>query len=231
MKDIDNRESYEIEELEERNTTLEARESLIQNHKKWPTELWTKVIERAIEDAAHAKGLRDSNKKLSFDAQENESSALSFLFDPKHKIPFDDYVVEITCPKCKHVWHKPMSEASASKSKCKCKYKISTKYIDSKITNKIVKKEISLEELVSLWGVDDIEGFRDGCWRRIEEQSKQKGKKYKKNITEHLNSKEIDEADNHIKNITTKIKNYLETLSIEELKLMEENIEKLLRSI
>ena len=53
--------------------------------------------------------------------------------------------------------------------------------------NKLVQISfVSLEELVSMWGVEDMEGFRDGCWERIKEiasrQTKVKKKKTKDRV-------------------------------------------------
>lgn len=175
MKNIDKRECYDDEELEERNATIESRQALFNSYKKWPTDLWLKVIQRAMDDAALAKAARDNDKVISSEMAEDEDSALSFLFNKDHKIPFDDYEVEIICPKCNIRWNAKMSTVSAVPSICTaCKYKISTKYIEYRIANKKVKIEISLEELLSLFGIQNIEKFRDGCWKRIEELSLRK---------------------------------------------------------
>lgn len=184
MKDIDKRECYSLEESEERSATIESRQELSESYKKWTTDLWMKVIQRAIEDAALAKSARDCDEEVLGEMAEWEDSALNFLFNNDHKIPFDDYKVQIICPKCKHSWTDAMSIVSAEPSICtECRYKISTKYIEYRITNEEVKSEISLAELISLWGVNDIEGFRDGCWDRIEELS-QRRKPKKKQVEE-----------------------------------------------
>lgn len=177
MKNIDKRESYLKEEIEERNSTISSRQSLSKEYKKWPTELWMKVIQRAIEDAALAKENRDKDKKISEEMKENEDSALSFLFNDDHRIPFDDFVIEIKCPRCNQKWKDTISKASEKNSVCSnCKYVINIKYIEYRITNEYITKSISLAELIEFWGVHDIEGFRDGCWNRIEELSRQKTK-------------------------------------------------------
>ena len=183
MKDIDKRECYLEEELEERSVTIESRQELSESYKKWTTDLWMKVIQRAIEDAALAKSARDNDEEISEEMNKWEDSALSFLFNNDHKIPFDDYLVEIICPKCGNAWTNAMSVVSAEPSICSgCKYKISTKYIEYRITNEEVVSEISLAELISLWGIEDIEGFRDGCWDRIEELSLRKKPKKKEKL-------------------------------------------------
>jgi len=178
MKEIDIRENYSKEIEEEREASFSARQSISNEFKKWPTDLWMKVIQRAIEDAAFAKSLRDSGKELSQEIIEWEESSLSFLFDPNHRIPFDDYLVEIACPKCEATWTNPMSVVSAEISICeKCKYKISTKYIEYRIIDEQVTREISLEELVSLWGVENMTMFRAGCRKRIDSLALKKSPK------------------------------------------------------
>jgi hypothetical protein len=175
MKEIDIRETYDEEIREEREAVFSARQSISNDFKKWPTDLWMKVIQRAIEDAAFAKSLRDSGEELTDEVLDWEDSAIEFLFNDNHKIPFDDYVVEISCPRCGFEWSNQMSVVAAETSICsKCKYKINTKYIEYRIKKEQILKEISLEELVSLWGVNDIDRFREGCRKRIDELSKKK---------------------------------------------------------
>ena len=210
MKDIDKRECYDEEESEEHYVTIESRQALSNTYKKWPTDLWMKVIQRAIEDAALAKSARDNDEVLSSEMAEDEDSALSFLFNNDHKVPFDDYEVEIICPKCSQRWNATMSIVSAEPSICSgCKYKISTKYIEYRITEKKVTAEISLEELISLWGVENIEAFRDGCWNRIEELSVRKKPKKKqesktiddltKEIEKHKSNNDFDKMSKSVK--------------------------------
>lgn len=178
IKEIDIREDYEEETSEEKQAYLSSRQPIINDFKKWPTELWMKVIQKAIEDAAFAQSLRNNGEQISEEIKEWEESALSFLFDDNHRIPFDDYMVEISCPRCGFTWTNYMSTASAETSICtECKYKINSKYIEYRIKSEQAIKEISLAELISLWGVENISMFRDGCKKRINELSQKKRQK------------------------------------------------------
>lgn len=203
MKNIDIREDYSNEITEEREITISSRNSLIEEYKKWPTDLWMKVLQRAIEDAAYCKSLRDADIELSEEEKEWEMSALSFLFDENHKIAFDDYLVDITCTKCNHVWPIEMSIVSAEMSICPvCNNNMSPKYVVYDITEEQSIREISLEELISLWGVNNIKTFREGCLNRIEELSKRKKPRAKPIVKKEkpmakeqlkLNLNEVDE--------------------------------------
>lgn len=218
MKDIDKRKCYSEEEEEERYATIESRQELSESYKKWTTDLWMKVIQRAIEDAALAKSVRDNDEELSPEMAEWEDSALGFLFNNDHKIPFDDYRVQIICPRCGNSWTDAMSIVSAEPSVCSgCKYRISTKYIEYRITNEETTAEISLAELISLWGIDDIEGFRDGCWDRIEELSQRKKPKKKE-----IKKPEI------IDQLTNSLDKYKEKNKLEDLENAAQSLIKLI---
>jgi hypothetical protein len=145
-----------------------------------------KVITRAIDDVALYEVMRAQDKELTEEEKEFESSANAFLFNEEHRIPLDDYKVDVICPKCENIWESIMSLAAGADSICPaCNYKTSWKFTTYTVTNDQIIKDISLKELISLWGVDDIKGFRAGCKRRIGEivSSKLKsieGKKMKK---------------------------------------------------
>jgi DNA-directed RNA polymerase subunit RPC12/RpoP len=94
---------------------------------------------------------------------EIEYSALNFLFNDEHRIPWDDFIVEIKCPKekCKNTWKRMMSEAAATESICPhCGYRISTKYIDYRIQNEIIPRTINFKDILLLLGYDNFEEWR-----------------------------------------------------------------------
>jgi predicted RNA-binding Zn-ribbon protein involved in translation (DUF1610 family) len=170
LKQIDIREDYSLEELEERYKIISAQQDITKEYKKWATDLWMKVIQRAIDDILLIRIMESNGEEITEEMKEWKESAESFLFDEDYYIPFDDYEVTIECPKCGSQWKKQMSTVVAEKSRCsKCKYKISTKYIDYRIISKDIKTEISLEELISLWGIENITLFREGCKKRIDD--------------------------------------------------------------
>ena len=181
MKDINTREDYSFEEIEEKESYIQCRNDLVNDYKMWATDIWMKVIRRAIEDAALCKTNRDHGIKLTEEEEQWEISALGFLFDPSWVVPFDDYFVDITCPKCQSIWSNLMSVVAAENSVCpKCKNSINPKYVTYNITEEQGIREIDLRELLSLWGVYNMEKFRNGCRHEIEILSKRKIPKQRK---------------------------------------------------
>jgi len=162
------RPSYSIVDEEDREAQLNSRTNILS--KSFATDLWMKVISRSIDDAALYKFMRLTKKELKEEEEEFEASAWNFLFNDKHRIPMGDYLVDINCPKCEYIWTSYMSIAAGSDAICPtCKHKTSWKYTIYTITDDQVIRDISLEELIELWGVENISGFRTGCRRRINE--------------------------------------------------------------
>lgn len=161
-----------------------------------------KVINRAIEDLSLYKLMRAQGKELKEEEVELEQTAESFLFNENHRVAMDDYQVDIICPKCQHRWESMMSSAAGLESVCpRCSYKTNWKFTEYELTENQVIKDISLEELISLWGVEDIDGFRKGCRRRIQEKvdnklklTKSKEMKKQKNQLELPNMPESDSS-------------------------------------
>lgn len=167
MKSLPNRPSYDEVDALDRDIQLSCRNDVLS--KSFVTDIWIRVITRAIDDVALYEIMRAQNKELSEEEVEFESSANAFLFDEEHRIPFDDYKADIKCPKCSHIWEAPMSLAAGSDSICpQCNHMTSWKITEYITTNDQIIKDISLKELISLWGVEDIKGFRDGCRVRID---------------------------------------------------------------
>jgi len=185
------RPSYEQVDAEDRYAQLSSRTDILS--KSFTTDLWMKVITRAIDDVALYQFMREEGKQLKEEEIEFEESAKAFLFDENHHIPIDDYQVNINCPKCESSWKSSMSEVAGTDSICPtCKYKTSWKYTIYDITDNQIIKEISLKELISLWGVENIIGFRSGCKRRIQQIVDKKIKSSTKNTeTKAINKKMI----------------------------------------
>ncbi len=161
------RPSYEIVDADDREAQLSSMTDTLS--KSFATDLWVRVITRAIDDVAQFEFMRRSGAELREEDIENEESALGFLFDPDYSVPMDDYLVDVVCPKCQFVWSAAMSIVASIDSVCpQCNCKTSWKYITYTITANQIFREISLEDLVALWGVEDIEAFRIGCRKNIE---------------------------------------------------------------
>lgn len=173
MKSLPNRPSYNEVDTLDRQIQLSCRNDVLS--KSFVTDIWMRVITRAIDDVALYKIMRAQGKELSEEEAEFESSANAFLFDEEYRIPFDDYKADIKCPKCTHIWEAPMSLAAGSDSTCpQCNHTTNWKTTEYIITDDQIIKDISLEELISLWGVEDINGFRVGCRIRIDKMVESK---------------------------------------------------------
>lgn len=162
------RPSYTAVDNADREAHIESRTNVLS--KSFVTDLWMKVITRAIDDAALYKVMRIKGKVLKEEDLENEASAIGFLFDDDYKIPMGDYLVDIFCPGCNLTWTEEMSVIVGQNSICPyCNHKTNRKYVDYVITEDQVIKDISLQELIAIWGVDDIDNFREGVRERIKE--------------------------------------------------------------
>ena len=177
-----NRPKYDHVDNEDREAQLSSRTETIS--KSFVTDLWMKVLHRAIDDVVLYTVMRDSGTPLKEEDLEFEQSAHDFLFDDSYRIPMDDYDVMIDCFGCKKYSYKDkMSVLSAGYSRCpKCYTTQEEKVTSYKIASGKPVKDISLEELLALWGIDDIDGFRKGTRARIEELVEKKKKAAKARI-------------------------------------------------
>lgn len=144
--------------------------------KSFVTDLWMKVIHRAIDDIVMYRSMKDMGKELNEEDLEFEDTAYKFLFDDNYRIPVDDYLIDIECSKCKRkILGKMMSDLSNNKITCDfCKSKISPASVAYKESQNTITRDMNIRELLSLWGIEDIAGFRDGVLDRIEELTKKK---------------------------------------------------------
>jgi Zn finger protein HypA/HybF involved in hydrogenase expression len=167
------RPSYDKVDKEDRHAQLSSRTDILS--KSFTTDLWMKVITRAIDDVALYRFMRIEGKELKEEELEFEHSASSFLFDKDYLIPIDDYEVDVECQKCDDIWISTMSDIAGTDVICPlCGHKTGWKFTQYTVTENQQVKEISLKELIALWGVEDIDGFRNGCRRRIKEIVKKK---------------------------------------------------------
>jgi len=150
--------------------------------KSFATDLWMKVIHRAIDDIVMYKSMRETDKSLSEEDEEFEDSAYHFLFNDNYRILVDDYLVDIECPKCRCLTAKTkMSQLSKDKAKCaSCGLSIRLSTASYTISDKTVIRDMNLAELLSLWGIEDVAGFREGVLERIEELVEKKKKTLEK---------------------------------------------------
>lgn len=161
------RPSYDIVDEKDRIAHIASYGDVL--NKSFVTDLWMQVINRAINDIAQSRIMRALGIPLKEEDIDNEESAVSFLFNDNHRIPLDDYIVDVICQKCDHIWQNMMSVVSSTDMECpKCRSRSSWKYTIYRITEEQTIREISLKELVSIWGIEDIDLFRKGCERYIE---------------------------------------------------------------
>jgi len=162
-----NRPQYDHVDNEDREAQLSSRTETIS--KSFVTDLWMKVLHRAIDDVVLYKTMRMNGTPLKEEDLEFEQSAYDFLFDDDYRIPMDDYQVVIKCANCDIDYLDKMSILAANYSECpKCKTKQDEKMAHYKISDTSQVKDISLSELLEMWNIDDIDGFRRGAKLRIE---------------------------------------------------------------
>jgi ribosomal protein S27E len=172
------RPQYTQVDNDDREAQIGSRDNIF--NKSFVTDLWMKVITKAIEDVALYTVMRKKGKVLREEDLDNEHSAISFLFDKNHKVPLDDYLVNVSCPKCKKQQTAFISTVAGQDFYCsECDTLTNKKYIEYSITKSQKIKEISLKELIALWGVEDMDGFRAGLRRRIDEIIEIKSKEIK----------------------------------------------------
>lgn len=148
---------YDEPDSNDRDALLTSRNSTID--KLDDTTLWLKVIEKAIEDIVYFKVARTRGRKLNQEQLEQEASAHSFLFNDEHIIPFDDYLVTVTCPGCNNTFDIQMSLLASGMEMCRtCSCGCSTE--TSEFVIKELFKQTTLKGLFEIWGMSDIKAFR-----------------------------------------------------------------------
>jgi hypothetical protein len=137
--------------------------------KSFVTDLWVKVINRAIDDIVIYRVSKDNNKPIKEEELETVNDAYGFLFHDEYKVPFDDYLVKVECLECTLVNTIKMSLFASDSEKCLCG-KI---YNINLCTYTIIKdqriKEVNLRQILEFWSIKNMSGFRNGVRERIEE--------------------------------------------------------------
>jgi hypothetical protein len=166
---MEERTDYTELDKQEREDQLGSRNSVV--GKTWATDLWVRVVQRAVEDLITFKKMRAAGKIPDADDLLDEESAIGFLFDDDYTIPMDDYQVKTSCPKCG--WSKTgmMSDLVGHQLNCEgCKAVSKWKTVVCEIVEGQNIPVMSLAELLSIWDVDDIDGFRQGVLERCERE-------------------------------------------------------------
>ena len=167
--------NYEQADIEDRDAHLTSRSQVI--NKSGEADLWIEVIQKSINDIALFKTLRQEGKKLTEEEEEYEESAWRFIFDDEYRIPMDDYLITITCARCEKKWNNYVSKASGSHVVCPvCRHRTSWKFATYEMEPEQVIREMSLSELLSLFGINNLDEFRTGVKKRVEELIQKKKK-------------------------------------------------------
>jgi len=162
-----NRPKYDQVDEEDRMAQLGSRTNVL--GKSFVTDLWTKVLHRAIDDIVLYRVMRENDVPLKEEDIELEMSAQEFLFDDEYRVPMDDYQIRTECHKCKKDYLDWMSCLSCASSYCPvCNNKQDIKFSSYTILEEQQLKDISLRELLSIWDIEDVDGFRKGVKVRIE---------------------------------------------------------------
>jgi DNA-directed RNA polymerase subunit RPC12/RpoP len=162
------RPSYRIVDNVERNAFISSRNDVL--NKSFAADLWMKVINRAIDDLVIYTIYELEGKELKEEEKEYKESAYGFLFDENYTIALDDYEAIVRCQKCGQETPRRMSIVTSEDFVCpKCRNKITAKTAAGNVVNFSSRVETTLEELLSYWGMDNVEAFRTGCEKRIKE--------------------------------------------------------------
>lgn len=180
------RQRYDEVDKEDRLAQLVSRTDTIS--KSFVTDLWMKVLHRAIDDVVLYTVMRENGVELKEEDLEFEASAHGFLFDDEYRIPMDDYEVLINCHQCNNYsYTDKMSILAANDSVCpECQCRQDEKAANYTIVNQFIK-DISLQELLEMWNINDIDGFRKGTRARIEELVKKKQSTIKVKVKKEKN--------------------------------------------
>ena len=85
---------------EDRNTYIGSRDFVL--NRSWVTELWMKVIQKAIDDLATFTRTYEDGEKLSDEEKMYADTAYGFLFDPEYAIDLGGY--DITLEELLEFW-------------------------------------------------------------------------------------------------------------------------------
>jgi DNA-directed RNA polymerase subunit RPC12/RpoP len=163
------RPEYTQVDQEYREAQLSSRNDLM--HRASEVDLWMRVIQRAVDDIVLFTKVQQI-RKLSEDEKEYLATANDFIFDDEYRIPIDDYNIEIFCGKCKKSWIERMSIATSEELNCPtCGHRITWKSIKYQVIDETLKT-MNLKELLALWDIKDIKGFRKNMTRLAEEARK-----------------------------------------------------------
>jgi hypothetical protein len=195
------RPSYDESDTIDRNAHLASRSNV--SIKTFATNLWMRVISRAIDDIALYEFMREVGRELKDEEQECEASAVGFLFSDEHRVPIDDYLIDILCQKCGMEWESLISKVAGTSCTCPlCGNKTTWQYTTYEIVEDQEIKDISLQDLISLLGVEDIEAFRDGCNKKIDSLVNKRLSTYRR-APSSIRNKSTDEVLATIEDIET----------------------------
>lgn len=165
---------YIAEDAKARQDYLNSRTDVVK--KCYATDLWIKVISKAIDDIIYYRVIKEKENKrpLKEEEQIDFDNAIAFLFDDDYKIPFDDYFVAAQCSICDEKTEVYMSYLASGIEMCRnCSARYSVD--DTKYTIEKIHKEVNLKELLSIiWGSEDIKMFRKGVKDKIENTIRKK---------------------------------------------------------
>ena len=167
------RPEYKEADTKDRIAYIGSRNNVL--NKSFVTDLWMKVIHRAIDDIVAYRIAKESNKRIREEELESVNDAYGFLFHDEYKIPLDDYMVDIECCECKCYFMAQMSEFASDLTCCyKCNRLQNISISKYKVSEHLIVKEVNLRELLQFWAIEDVDGFRSGVRERIEELMERK---------------------------------------------------------
>ena len=160
-----NRPEYSQVDAEYRQAQLESRNQII--HKTSEADLWMRVVQRAIEDIALFKFLKEE-RDLTTEEENLLASAEGFIFDDKHFILMEDYKISLFCPRCTKQTVERISKIAGTGFSCEhCEHTVSWKCLKYTVYEEEPLQESSFAELMDIFGVD-VPSFRKGVHKYVE---------------------------------------------------------------
>lgn len=224
------RPQYDAVDLEDREAHLGSRSDILS--KSFVTDLWMKVIARAIDDIVTISLIKQQNITLKEEDLEIEETALGFLFDDDYRISLDDYIVSIICPMCENIFNVNMSIFSCDEAICtKCNKQIDPNISDYRIFEHQSFKDISLKELLATWNIENIDEFREGVRERIRTLVEKKSEA-SENRAKLKNERKNSMANRVVEKVTPKIKeDNFEVVTDQQLTEFDKGIMKVLDGV
>lgn len=163
------RPEYTQEDNNDRIAIIGSRSDVLS--RSFVADLWMGVLQRAISDLISYRTKRANNQQLTSEELRDEATAEGFIFEKGYTIPFDDYQVKVICSKCRTTRILFASIVASQDFICsECGHITTPKTTHYIFVQDQKNKETTLDDLISLWDIEDVDAFRSSINEKINEQ-------------------------------------------------------------